>query len=90
LLILAVIIEAVIQAMKGALARWEWVSIGLGVVLCPLTGLDAFTILGLPLTVPGAPWLGGLIGAALTGVMVSRGSCFLYDVWKRVRGLSEG
>ena len=85
LLVIAVLIEALIEVFKGALVRWEWVAIGLGVVLCPMAGLDAFGLMGIPLTVPGVPWLGGLIGAALTGVMASRGANFLYDVWKRVR-----
>jgi len=89
LLVLAVIIEAVTQIFKGALVGWEWVAIIFGVILCPLTGIDVFTILGLPLVVPGVPWLGGLIGSVLTGVMASRGSSFLYDVWKRIRGLTE-
>ena len=85
LLLIAVLIEALIEVFKGALARWEWVAIALGVVICTLAGLDVFELLGSPLAVPGVPWLGGLIGSVLTGVLASRGANFLYDVWRRVR-----
>jgi len=89
LLLIAVLIEAMLEVVKGALIKWEWVTIALGAVICPLAGLDAFALLNLPLTVPGVPWLGGLIGAALTGVIASRGAYYLHDVWSRVRGVTD-
>ena len=85
LLMITVFIEALIEVFKGALVRWEWVAIALGVVICTLAGLDAFAMLGLPLAIEGVPWLGGIIGSVLTGVLASRGANFLYDVWRRVR-----
>ena len=89
LAIIAVVIEAIVEVFKGALAKWAWLSVALGAVICPLAGLDAFAMLGLPLVIPGAPEFGSFLGAVLTGVMTSRGASFLYDVWKRVRGVVE-
>jgi len=90
LLLIAVLIEALIEVFKGALARWEWVAIALGVMICTLAGLDVFGLRSTPLVVPGVSWLGGLIGSVLTGVLASRGANFLYDVWRRVRTLNDG
>jgi hypothetical protein len=39
--------------------------------------VNLFSLLEMPLTVPGIDWLGNLIGQALTGVVVSRGADYL-------------
>lgn len=89
LVIVAVLIQAAVEAVKGALGKWDLISLAMGAVLCPLAGIDAFTLLGVPLSVPGIEWLGTYIGAVITGVIAGRGANFVYDLWQKVRG-SEG
>ena len=85
LVIVATIIQAAIEAVKGALSKWDWMAVGLGVILCPLAGIDAFTIMGVPLVVPGVTWMGFYIGATLTGVIAGRGANFVYDLWAKMK-----
>ena len=78
IIIFAVLIQAVVEAVKGALCKWDYISLALGAVLCPLAGLDAFTIVKLPLAVP-------YVGAVLTGIIAGRGAAFVYDIIERVK-----
>lgn len=82
LVVMAVLIQAVVEGIKGALSRWDWVSLGLGAVLCPMAGIDAFALLGVPLALP-------YVGAVLTGLIVGRGAAAVYDVWRMVKGESK-
>lgn len=79
LIIMAVLVEAVVEGIKGALGKWDYVSIILAAVLCPLANIDAFVLLGVPLNVP-------FLGAVLTGAIAGRGASVVYDVWERVKG----
>jgi hypothetical protein len=83
LLGIAALIEGLVSAFKVS-SKWEFVTMGIGVLLCPLTGLNLFALLEMPLTVPGVEWLGALIGQVLTGVVVSRGADYLLVLWGRV------
>ena len=79
MVVLAVLIQAIVEGIKGALSRWDYVSLGLGAILCPLAGVDAFDLLNVPLGVP-------VVGAVLTGLIVGRGAAAVYDVWRRIKG----
>ena len=83
---IAVLIQAIVEGVKGALSKWDWISLALGTVLCPLAGIDAFALLGVPLSTPFAPWVGSGLGAVLTGGRVGRGAAAVYDVWRRIKG----
>jgi len=89
LLGIAALVEGLVSAFKVS-SKWEWVTMGIGVLLCPLTGLNLFTLLEMPLTVPGVDWLGNLIGQVLTGVVVSRGADYLLILWGRVTEWGSG
>lgn len=86
--VIAVIVQAVIEGFKGALKGWDWAALGLGAALCVLAHADLFGLLGVPLVVPlsGFEWLGWVIGAVLTGVIAGRGASAVYDVWRRIKG----
>lgn len=90
LAILAILIEAIVQGCKQALSKWEWVSLALGALLCALAGVDAFTLLGVPLSVPGVAWLGPWIGALLTGLIVGRGASAVFDLWEKITTAKNG
>jgi len=82
----AILVEAIVQTFKAGVPEetkvpaWLWpaVSAVLGVVMCAAGGVDALSALGVEITVP-------FIGQASTGLLVSRGSNFLYDVWRRIK-----
>lgn len=89
-LLIAVLVEAIVQAIKAgvpegaAVPAWLWpaVSAGLGVLLCVLAGVDAFAVLGVGLSIPA-------VGCVLTGVLVSRGASFVHDIWHRINTITE-
>lgn len=89
-LLVALVVEAVVEVLKYCLPKnekeglnipvWTWplVSIALGVALCLLGGVDMLSEAGLWLSVP-------YVGQVLTGVLVSRGSNFIHELWKKIK-----
>ncbi len=53
----------------------QLVAVFIGIVVCTAAGADIFPLLGIPLSVP-------FLGAALTGILVSRGANFVHDLFK--------
>jgi hypothetical protein len=86
--VLAVLIEAIVGAFK-ANTKWERITMSIGAVLCPLVRVDIFAALDMPVIVPNLEGLGGIIGAALTGVVISRGADYLLELWGRVTALEK-
>ena len=58
---------------------WMWpaVSAAIGIAMCVSAHVDALSALGVEITVP-------FIGQAITGLLVSRGSSFLHDIWDSI------
>ena len=85
--VIAVLIEAIVQVIKGVVPEgatvpgylWPTCSIILGVMVCVFAKVDALAILGLEMEIP-------YVGCGLTGVLVSRGASFVHDVWGKVKG----
>jgi hypothetical protein len=86
-LLFGILVEAIIQVAKGwvpetaSVPGWLWpvVSAALGVAMCATAGVDALSALGVEISMP-------FIGRAVTGLLVSRGSNFLHDLWDRING----
>lgn len=57
-------------------------SLVIAILLCTLTQVDIFSVIGLPISIP-------LIGSILTGIIVSRGANVLNDVIKKIGKLKE-
>ena len=80
-----ILVEAIVQVFKSGVPDtiitpgWLWpaVSAALGVAMCVTAGVDALSALGVDITIP-------FIGQAITGLLVSRGSSFLHDIWGRI------
>lgn len=85
--ILAILVEAVVQVIKGWVPEdvnapaWLWpvVSAVLGVGVCIAASVDMLTLLGVSLPVP-------FLGPVLTGVLISRGASFVHDLWENIKG----
>lgn len=85
-LVVAVLVEAVVQVVKGWVpedkkAEWIWrvISAALGIFVCVLASIDIFAILDVDLQIP-------IAGQVLSGVLVSQGASFLHDLWGRLKG----
>ncbi|NLB90112.1 MAG: hypothetical protein GX786_02680 [Clostridiales bacterium] len=84
--IVTVLIEGLIQVFKAFIPEntevptyvWPAVSLGLGVLFCILGGIDIVREAGLSLSVP-------LVGSIITGILISRGSNFLHDLWQKLK-----
>lgn len=93
LILLALLIEAVWETGKMVwqerhinVDRAGALLVGMGVAIG--AGVDAFTMVGLPLTVPflgDGIVIGAVIGAGLTGIILSRGANFVHDLIKRIQ-----
>ena len=89
LALVAFLVEALIQTIKpiydkqkGGLNIDKLVSIIVGILVCVAARVDLFAELGLVVEVP-------YLGFVLTGVIASRGSNFVHDIFKFVQGKAE-
>ncbi len=83
LALVAFLVEAIIQTIKPVYDpekgwnRDALLALAGGIVLCVLTGVDLFKQLGLPIPIP-------YVGPMLTGIIASRGSNVVHDIFKFV------
>ena len=82
-LMLAIVVEALITYAKQIAQEkrlcWEYVlSIVLGVGLCLIYRIDLITLaLGIEGQIP-------YVGQIITGIIISRGSNFVWDIWQKI------
>lgn len=84
--VLAVLTESVVEnikwAIEGNLDRNRIMALIAGILLALGTGIDAFKLANIPVDIPGtSPLVGHYIGAFFTGILTSRGSNVLHDLW---------
>ena len=85
-----ILVEAIIQVIKTGVPDtiitpgWLWpvVSSVIGVAMCVAARVDALMALGVEITVP-------FVGQTITGLLVSRGSKFLHDLWERINDTKD-
>lgn len=83
LIIVAILVEAIWENIKSI---WESGinvnrigSLVLAILICILTKLDLFAVVGIYVSIP-------FIAYILTGIIVSRGANFVNDLFGRIRG----
>ncbi|MBN1305748.1 MAG: hypothetical protein JXA13_15025 [Anaerolineales bacterium] len=87
LVLVAFFVEALIQTVKPIYDKekgWNFdvvLALIVGIFVCLLTGTDIFKLVGLEVTIP-------LVGTILTGIMASRGSNVVHDIFKWLRETS--
>ena len=83
LVIIAVLVEAIWENIKRAYTDSLQVSVigslVISIVVCVLTGVDVFEIIGLPIKVT-------FVGSIFTGVIAARGANFVNDLFTRLNG----
>ena len=88
LIIIAILVEAIWENLKMI---WDGKkfsinkigSLVLAIVICALTGVDIFPVIGLPITIP-------FVGSCLTGIVVSRGANFVNDLFTKLTEVKKG
>src|SRR5512143_3072787 len=81
LALVAFLVEALLQTIKPIYDKekgWDRnviLALVVGIIVCVLTNTDLFKSVGLQISVPYA-------GAVLTGLLASRGSNFVHDIFK--------
>lgn len=84
LVLMAIVIEGVITYIKEIFVNknvmWQQVlGIVLGIIVAVGYNADLFALFGLTSTIP-------LLGCVLTGVLLSRGSNYIFDLVKQLQG----
>ena len=84
LVLMAIVIEGVITYIKEIFVNknvmWQQVlGIVLGIIVAIGYNADLFALFGLTSTIP-------LLGCVLTGVLLSRGSNYIFDLVKQLQG----
>lgn len=94
ILIIAILIESVLQAVKPIWDKSKrenvaefYVALGLGVLIAILGGFDVFEAAGVPLTF--LVFLGPWAGIFFTGMILGRGSNVVHDLIKAIQAASQ-
>ncbi|GAB4490893.1 MAG: hypothetical protein OHK0031_14160 [Anaerolineales bacterium] len=88
LAIVAFLVEAIIQTIKPVYDKEKgWnksalFSLAVGILVCLFTGVDLFKELGFSGQIP-------YLGSVLTGIIASRGSNFVHDIFKYVNDKAQ-
>lgn len=82
LIIVAILVEAIWENLKmiweeGKVSINKCGSLILAILICILGNIDIFPVVGITLSVPA-------IGAAMTGIIVSRGANFVNDLFTKL------
>lgn len=85
IILMAVIVEGLITYLQHIVKRhrlhWQMIlSIAIGIFCSVSYDLDLFSLLGLESDIP-------YVGSVLTGILISRGSNYLFDLIKQMGGL---
>ena len=84
IILMAIVVEGVVTYVKewfvDKKVAWQQVlAVALGVLVAVGYGADLFALFGLVSTIP-------YLGAVLTGVLIARGSNYIFDLIKQVQG----
>lgn len=94
ILLAAFLVESLIQTIKPIYDRergWNSdviLALIISITVCMLVEIDLFTQVGLAILIPNEV-VGTYIGAALTGIIVSRGSNLAHDLLKYVENIAN-
>jgi len=87
LILVAILIEGIITYVKPFFVngKFQWqmlVGLGLGIAVALIYNVDVFAMLKIGTAIP-------YIGAILTGILLSRGSNYIFDLVKALQGASS-
>lgn len=84
LITVAILVEAIWENIKmiyqsGKVSISMIGSLVIAILICVLTSMDVFPLVGLTINVP-------IVGSVLTGIIVSRGANFVSDLFTKLKG----
>lgn len=84
LITVAILVEAIWENIKmvyqsGKVSVSMIGSLVISILICTLTSIDIFPLIGLTINVP-------IVGSILTGIIVSRGANFVSDLFTKLKG----
>lgn len=84
LVIVAILVEAIWENCKMIWKKGKFSISMIGalvvsILVCALTGVDIFPIVGLNIAIP-------FVGSVLTGIVVSRGANFVNELFTKLKG----
>lgn len=87
IIVLALIVEGIVTNLKFLWSKEEFsisrlVALIVSIFIAILTNADLFSLVNLPVTIP-------YIGAGLTGILVSSGANFVYDLWDKLTNIKK-
>lgn len=87
IVVLALIVEGIVTNLKFLWSKEEFsvsrlVGLIISIFIAILTNVDLFQLIGIPISIP-------IIGAGMTGIIVSSGANFVYDLWDKLKGIKE-
>ena len=88
LIFMAIIVEGLITYVKELIVdgklQWQMlVSLAVGMLCAVMYGVDLFEMLGMHPLIP-------YVGCVLTGILISRGSNYIFDLIKKLRSVKSG
>jgi len=89
ILIIAITIEAIWENCKIIWQKGKFSGEKIGVLITGIlvsvcTGIDFFSLIGIPIVVP---YVGSYVGQILTGTLVSRGANYIHDLINRINSV---
>lgn len=83
IILMAIVVEGIVTYVKEwfvdkKLIWQQFMAVGLGILVCVGYEMDLFTLFGLTSAIP-------YLGATLTGVLIARGSNYIFDLLKKVQ-----
>lgn len=87
IIVLALIVEGIVTNLKFLWSKEEFsisrlVALIVSIFIAILTNADLFSLVNLPVSIP-------YIGAGLTGIIVSSGANFVYDLWDKLNNVEK-
>lgn len=87
IIVLALIVEGIVTNLKFLWSKDEFsisrlVALIVSIFIAILTSADLFSLVNLPVSIP-------YIGAGLTGIIVSSGANFVYDLWDKLKNVEK-
>ena len=87
LIFMAIIVEGLITYVKELVVdgklQWQMlVSLGIGMLCAVMYGIDLFEMVGMQPLVP-------YVCCVLTGILISRGSHYIFDLIKKLQGAGK-
>ena len=87
IILMTIVVEGIVTYTKEwfvdkKIAWQQFMAIGLGILVCVGYSMDLFALFGLASAIPH-------LGTTLTGILIARGSNYIFDLIKKLQSLGQ-